>query len=159
HVRRGAGPRANIHYDARQSALARRKGRAGRAGSSLRRAAANPHARPKGGARGQAARARQLVDRREKTADRAGDGEAGWAIPVGPRNRADAKRLRQGGRAADASRIARLAGRRIRAERLAPEAAAQTDHSVERVSNVVAREREGARDRRRESMVLAVQHA
>ena len=53
-----------------------------------------------------------MVDRCEKSADGAGDGQSHLAAPLRPRTGADAEQLRQTGPAADASRIARLPGRR-----------------------------------------------
>ena len=72
-------------------------------------------------------------DRSGESADGARDGESDLGLSFRPRHRGDAERFRQDGHAAVASGTARLAGERVRGERLADEAAAPGDSAVEHV--------------------------
>ena len=110
-----------------------RRGRAGRARGA--RATARHDVREW---TGQAAGAGRLADRPAESADGPRDGQPALAVSFRPGHRADAQRLRQAGRAADASRAARLAGRRVRGRRLADQADAPADRAVERLPDVVA---------------------
>ena len=78
------------------------------------------------------------LDRRSgESADRARDGESLLAVALRPRAGDYRRRLRHAGRAAVASRAARLAGQRVSRFRLAPESAAQADRHVGDLSPVV----------------------
>ncbi len=72
-----------------------------------------------------------------ESAHRPGDGQSHLALSLRPRARAFDERLRLPGDRSDASGTARLAGLGIRGRRLAAQAAAQADHAVEHVSDVV----------------------
>ena len=76
----------------------------------------------------------RLADGGRQSADGARDGQSPLAAPFRPRHRGDAERLRRPGRAADASRTARLAGPRVRRERLEPEGDAPADGHLGDVS-------------------------
>ena len=86
-----------------------------------------------------------LDRRRRQPAHAARAGESAVALPFRHRHRRHAERLRLHGRAADASRAARLAGAATARRRLAAQAAAQADRHV---ANVSAIERTIARMRR-----------
>ena len=72
------------------------------------------------------------------SADRAGDGQSPVAVSFRPGHRRHAERFRRDGRQPIASGTARLAGRRIRRQRLASEADASADGAVGHVLPVVA---------------------
>ena len=65
-------------------------------------------------------------------------GQSGLAASLRPRPGRDARRLRRAGLTADASRAARLAGRRAGRFRLEPETAAPADHELDDLPAIVA---------------------
>ena len=90
--------------------------------------------------------ARHLTER-QASAGRPRAGQPRLAAPLRPRARRHAGRLRRARRAADASRTARLAGRRAGPPGLEPEAAAPADHDLDGLPPVVA-----ARRRRKDAV-------
>ena len=97
--------------------------------------------------------------RRENMLDSAGDRQSRLAAPFWPRDRPFGEQFWRAGHAADASGAARLAGAVADRPRLAAQAAAPADHDLERLSDVVGRQRAGAGRRSGERSVLAVRHA
>ena len=77
------------------------------------------------------------------------DGEPLLAAVFRHRHRQDERRLRLAGRMAQPSRIARLAGHRVRRQRLGRQSAAEADRDVGHLSAVVAGRRRTARARSR----------
>ena len=77
---------------------------------------------------------------------------------VRPGPRAQPRRLRHAGHAADAPGAARLAGHRVRPHRLGRRRDAQADGDVERLPAVVAPSREGVRERDPSNVWLARQN-
>ena len=75
-------------------------------------------------------RAGALADAEGQSADGPRHGQSPLAAPFRRRHRRHAERLRRHGRAGHAPRIARLAGRRVRGERLEPQAHAPADGAV-----------------------------
>ena len=116
------GPRravADLHLPPRRSAEPGPAGRAGRAvGADRRQDAVRGDAALAGREEDRpAAGVRPLADAAGPPADGARDGQPALEAPLRHRHRHDARQLRQGRRAADASRAARLAGRGVRRAR------------------------------------------
>ncbi len=87
------------------------------------------------------ARAGRLDRLAGEPADGPRHGQPALAVPLRPGDRPLAEQLRHAGRRADASRTARLAGRRAGRARLAAQAASPPDHDLQRLPDVVARQR------------------
>ena len=154
HVRRGARPGRDARPAPRQSQPAR----ATRSSRACRRSWARLAPTFANGPGKRRALADWLTDRAQP-ADGPRDGQPALAVPLRPRHRADAQRLRQARRAADPSRAARLAGRRAHGRRLAAQADAPADHALERLPDVVAGDAGRAGRRPGQPLVLAVPDA
>ena len=81
---------------------------------------------------------RPAPDRRRASAGRPRPGQPRLDAPLRPGDRRHPRRLRPARRAADAPRIARLAGRRVHGRRLDAQADPSADHDLDRLSAVVA---------------------
>ena len=90
----------------------------------------------------------QVADAARSSADGAGDGQSAVAVSLRPGHRRHAERFRRDGRQSIASGIARLAGVRIRRQRLALEGDAAADRAVGHVLPVVERRSRHRRPRR-----------
>ena len=105
---------------------------------------------------GTPARAGPLDRFADQSAHRAGDGQSHLAASLRQRPRPDAERFRAQRRAADASGTARLAGERVRCQRVVGEAHPAADRPLRDIPPI-QRDRSGGRqDRRRQSPVVAI---
>ena len=97
------------------------------------------------------------VDRQSfESLDGPGDGQPDLAAPLRPGDRPVGQRFRLQGDAADPSRIARLAGQRVRRPRVVAQGDASPDRDLERLPDVLPARPQGPGERPRERPTLAV---
>src|SRR5262245_31775686 len=87
---------------------------------------------------------RQMAHERTTSARGAGAGESFLAPSFRTRIGQHARRLWSARRASDPPRAARLAGERVRGERLETEAAAETDYDIDRLPSICRKSDGGA---------------